>query len=117
MSVRNSFIVRDSSIKYPFFLCIFFLTIQVILIAIFYSSLPPLIPLFNSLPWGENRLALSQLIFLVPTVSIVVIFLNLYIAKLIYTKHTLVARILTVNGFLVSLLGFFALVQILLLIF
>lgn len=117
MNVKNSFIVQDSSIKYPFFLCIFFIITQLILLAVFYNNLPPLIPLFNSLPWGESRLAFSQFIFLVPAVSIIVILLNLYIAKLIYTKHTLVARILTVNGFLISLLGFLALAQILLLVF
>lgn len=117
MKFKNNILLKDGSIKYSIILCLLFAVAQVVLLAFFYRNLPPYIPLFNSLPWGEERLAFSQLIFLVPVFSIVILLVNLYIAKIIYLKHALIARLIIVNAFLIALLGFIALLQILLLIY
>lgn len=117
MNVKNSPIIRDASIKYSLIICIFFIGIQIILLGVSYTSFPPFVPFFNSLPWGTDRLALSQFVFLVPVASCIVFAVNMYIANRVYKKHTLISRILAVNSFLVSFLGLLALAQIVLLVY
>lgn len=117
MSAKISTLFKDSSIKYSLLLSFFFLIIQIILLVFFYAKLPPLIPFFNSLPWGQERLGKLELVFLVPAGTLLILILNTYIAKRIYIKHGLTSRLLSVNGLLISLLGFVALAQIMLLVF
>lgn len=117
MSAKISTLLKDSSIKYSLLLCLFFLFAQSILLAFFYFTLPPIVPFFNSLPWGTERLAASQFMLSLPMGVTIILLINLYISKRIYLKHALIARILTVNGLLISLLGFLAIAQIVLLVF
>jgi len=70
----------------------------------YYSSLPPLIPLFNQLPWGVERLGTRLSIFLPFTTALVCSVTNLVLASIIYISMPLVARIMGVTSFLVALL-------------
>lgn len=117
MNGRINLLLKDSGTKYFLLLCIVFIIAQIILTGFFYSKLPPLIPFFNSLPWGTERLSPPLFIFAVPAGVIIILLLNIYISTRIYLKHALIARILMVNVFLISLLGLMAIAQMLLLIF
>lgn len=104
--------------------------------ALVYGLLPPSIPLFFSKPWGEEQLAQTLFIFLVPGLSIFVTIFNLFITYLLTTywlsaslngkkgqntnKHleqaTLISRILAFVSFLVALLGATNIVRIVFLV-
>lgn len=77
-----------------------------IFILFFYRSLPPFIPVFNQLPWGEERLGETIMIF-IPLLSTLLIFiLNLIIATFVYKRIPLVSRMLAGTSLLIAALTF-----------
>lgn len=84
---------------------------------LFQQKLPPVVPFFNSLPWGVERLAPVSAVMLVPPVLIAIFLLNNLLTVALYKRHTLVARILSFNALLFIFLGLMAYIQIVLWIF
>lgn len=75
-------------------------------IGLSYSSLPPFVPLFNQMPWGEARLGTREQIFMPLIIVVVITIGNFLLASLLYEKIPLISRILSITTVLVS---FFAL--------
>lgn len=103
----NAFIKKiksDKIIWFSFILSFLLVLISLIYIALFYSKLPPVIPLFNQMPWGEARLAEKQNIFILPAISLFIFVTNFCIAFFVYEKMPLVCRILCATSLLVCLL-------------
>lgn len=117
MKGRINLLFRDKFLLYSLTLTAIFLTISVLLVVFSYKSLPPLIPLFNSMPWGVTRLYSSEVVLILPLVFLLVILINTTITLLIYNRFTLLSRLITFNSFLVCLLGALAYLQILFLIY
>lgn len=59
-----------------------------------YNSLPVQIPLFYSLPWGDDQLADLWMIFLLPLLMNGFIVLNLYLGKKYFSEHLIVQKII-----------------------
>jgi hypothetical protein len=57
------------------------------------NTLPPQIPLFYSLPWGENQLADTWWIFILPICLNLLFFLNNYLYKKFFSDNELVKKI------------------------
>lgn len=79
-------------------------TISYILIS--YSKLPPLLPIFNQLPWGEKRLSETSGIFIPETVVALIFLFNIFFSAIIYTRSPLISRMLAITSFLTALLSF-----------
>src|SRR6185436_16333977 len=62
-------------------------------IAAFYRRLPPYIPVFNQLPWGEERIIETVGIFIPLGIYIGIFIFNLIFTSLVYEKSPLIARI------------------------
>ncbi len=82
-----------------------FITISILFTIIKFSDLPPVVPVFNQLPWGEDRLSERVGIFLPIAVMILIFGTNSVASAMIYEKTPLISRMLSVTSFLVSLLG------------
>ncbi len=78
----------------------------------FYNKLPPFIPIFNQLPWGEQRLGTKSTIFLPILIVFLVFVCNLILSSLSYEKMPLVSRILAVTSLTVSVLVFLFMIRI-----
>ena len=89
---------------------------QIVILAFFYFSLPPLIPLFNQLPWGEDRLGHRLEIFLPSGIALLFLMSNLFLANHLYERLPLVARILSIATLLLSILSGIFTMQTLLII-
>lgn len=84
----------------------FLLTIiTIVYILLNYSKLPPLLPVFNQLPWGEQRLSSTWGIFIPSGVVLVILITNIVISSLAYPRSPLISRMFAVTGFLTSLLA------------
>lgn len=114
-NIKNLFM--DKGIRYAVFVSIAILVIELIVITIFFPKFPPLIPLFNSLSWGKDRLAFSQFIFTIPLFLFIICVANITFASFSYRRHVLLSRMVTINLLLTVSLSLIALGQILLLIF
>ncbi len=73
---------------------------------IIYTHLPPFLPLFNQLPWGEARLGIRLAVFLPFVIALLFAFVNLLIARVIYGTIPLISRMLGITSFLVLLITF-----------
>lgn len=117
MKDKFSVIIYDQFTRMSLLLSIVFLFPLIGFMLFSFSSLPPLIPFFNSMPWGEDRLANSGIVIFLPIIVFAVFMANLLQAVFSYSKFVLVARILMINTFLFLLLGILAYLQILFLTF
>ncbi len=95
---------NDRIISRGYLLSLFFLIITIVYIFFYYSSLPPFIPLFNQLPWGEMRLIETIGIFIPVAIAIAITIINFFLSASIYKKNPLVPRILTLTNLLISIL-------------
>jgi len=108
---------KDSIVRIVMAASVILILLQTILIAIFYSKLPPLIPFLNSQPWGEGRLYPASVVFAFPIILLTVFIANNLLSAAFYKSYTLIARIFSFNSLLFIILGFLAYVQIILLVF
>lgn len=103
----NAFIKKIQSDKimwFSFIFSFFLVAVSLLFIAFFYKQLPPVIPLFNQMPWGEERLSEKQDIFFPPAVTFFIFIANFSIAFFLYEKMPLVCRMLCTTSLLVCLL-------------
>jgi hypothetical protein len=78
----------------------------IIYVLINYANLPPFVPIFNQLPWGNQRLTQTQGIF-IPIIIFAIIFIfNLTFAFIVYSKNPLIARMLAATTLLVAIMNF-----------
>jgi hypothetical protein len=98
-------IKSDKIIKWSMGFAGLLLIIEAISIGIFYFSLPPLIPLFNQMPWGESRLAAKTGIFLPVLIATSFFFLNFFLLIKLYEKIPLISRMLSITTLLITLLS------------
>lgn len=99
-------IKRDKPIASAFFINIFFIIASVACILFSYAKLPPFIPVFNQLPWGEQRLG-NQITIFIPVLAALLIFaINIFTSTLIYKKIPLISRILATISLLAGILTF-----------
>lgn len=95
---------QDKLLKRLFIASFVLLLITVLYIFLNFRDLPPLLPVFNQLPWGEKRLSPTPGIF-IPSIVVFVIFIfNIIASSLSYSKSPLIARMFAVTSFLISLL-------------
>ncbi len=92
---------------------LFALTILVFLIQ---SSLPPYVPLLNNMPWGTERLLSKNILLLLPEIACVMVIISTIMVGAIYEKNILMARVLSFNMLLFTVLALLALLQIILLV-
>lgn len=97
---------QDRLIKWLFIVSFVLLVITLIIILISYSKLPPLIPLYNQLPWGESRLSSTIGIFIPLIFSLVIFVVNFLLSAASYSISPLISRIFSITTFLISLITF-----------
>lgn len=78
--------------------------LSLLLVILFFGKLPPFAPLFNQMPWGEQRIAPTIFIFLLPLLSFLIFALNIFLASYLYKKNPLISRLFSVTSFLISIL-------------
>lgn len=109
-------IVQDKTIAPAFFINVFFIILSIVFILFFYSKLPPFIPTFNQLPWGEQRLGGTLTIFIPVLVALLIFVVNIFTSTLIYKKITLISRMLAAISLLAGTLTFLFIAKTIILI-
>lgn len=85
-------------------------------IAIHFLSLPPVLPLYNQMPWGETRLGSKFEIFIPLIITFSFFLFNYFLLAKLYTAMPLVSRILGITSLLVSVLSIIFIIRTLQLI-
>ena len=82
--------------------CIFLIATTVSIIIAF-AHLPPFIPLFNQMQWGEMRLGSKEQISIPLLTAFSIYILNFFFSIALYKQMPLVSRILCITSLLVCL--------------
>ena len=117
MKEKFKLILSDQFARISLVLSLIFIIPLLIIIITTYGNLPPLIPFFNSMPWGEDRLIVSGLTVFLPLLLVIIFIGNVVLATVFYSKYVLISRITLFNCFLFLMLGLLAYLQILFLTF
>lgn len=90
--------------------------LTLILLIILWSGLPPVIPFFYSLPWGEEQLAapLSLIFFLLG--SLLLFCLNTILSLFLERVNSYIAQVLFVSTISLCLISIYTIIRILILI-
>lgn len=99
------FLSSDRTIWVSIIVSLIFIVISVFLTGLFYHNLPPLIPLFNQLPWGTDRLVDKVGLIIPSIVGLGILLGNAILTKFIYEKMPITARMLNITTFLITLLS------------
>lgn len=95
---------------------IILLSLTLFILGFFFSKLPPQVPLFYSLPWGEEQLAPPYYFFLLPGITILTI-LGAFVFSFLFPEEKFLTRALILSITLMTFLSFYNILRILLLIF
>lgn len=98
------YLKEDRLLLRLFIVTVILIIVAIIYILINYSKLPPLLPVFNQLPWGEKRLSETIGIFIPSVVVIFILVFNIIASSLAYPRSPLISRMLAVTSFLTALL-------------
>lgn len=89
-----------------------FIAAQVAYLIFKLNDLPQQVPLYYSLPWGESQLANATTLFILPSLSLALLFINNLLAVFYLNFHSLMSRLLIIFSLLFSCLSLIALFQI-----
>jgi len=95
---------KDRLVLRLFILSFIFLVLTFAYVGFNYMKLPPLLPVFNQLPWGQERLGPTFAIFTPPLMALSIFILNIFLAAFSYEKSPLLARLFAVTTCLTGLL-------------
>lgn len=90
---------------------------SIVFVLFYYNRLPPFIPIFNQLPWGEQRLGTTAAIFLPTLIAFLIFLFNLFLSELTYERLPLVSRMIAVTSLSVSIIVFLFMVKTIQLVF
>lgn len=88
--------------------------ILLIIILFTIQPLPPKLPLFYSLPWGDNQLATHKELLLIPAIIITITLLNLVISWQLHLAQSFFKKILLFSPIIISLLLIVTFIKIIL---
>jgi|WetSurMetagenome_2_1015567.scaffolds.fasta_scaffold620754_2 hypothetical protein len=81
-----------------------------------FNLLPPQVPLYYSLPWGGSQLTNASLLFILPTISLILLLINHLFAISLTKISLLLSRLLLSISLVFSFLSLIALLHIVYLI-
>jgi hypothetical protein len=101
-----SLVKSDKIIRWGMTLAFILLALHALSLAFFYITLPPVVPLFNQLPWGDDRLGVKFEIMLPLVITTLFFIFNYFLLARLYKTMPLVSRIIGVTTLLAALLSF-----------
>lgn len=99
-------IAQDKTIAFAVIVNTLIVIATIAYILFSYGKLPPFVPIFNQLPWGEQRLGNTFAIFIPAFVALLIFSVNIPISTIVYNKTPLISRMLFAISLLVGILTF-----------
>jgi hypothetical protein len=99
-------LINDRVVRHTLSATLLLIVLSLLFITLTYNHLPPVMPIYNQLPWGIERLSSRLTIFLPTAVTATFLVGNTLLIQLIYDSSPLLARILGVTNALIGLLSF-----------
>jgi hypothetical protein len=110
--LRLFYYKQDKLIFWLNLICLLYALIITVLFFGVIDLMPLKIPLFYSLPWGENQLVSHSQFLILPSIIILSSLINLTIAWHLHTSQAFIKKLVSGITFIVSSLIFLTAVQI-----
>ena len=104
-------LIPDKLSRTSYFVSLILVLLMIAGLSTIITKLPQVVPLYFTLPWGEARLAPRPMLYLLPSVSLLVMIVNLALGRLSAKLSPLLPRVLAVAALVtaammsVSLIG------------
>ena len=95
---------------------VFSTIMQLGVLALAWSRLPPLVPLWYSRPWGTDQLAPPIFLTVLPLISLLSHLINTSLAMYITTDYLIFTQSLSLSSVIVSVLSLISIVKIIFLV-
>lgn len=112
--VKHIFVNKPFSIPIRIFFII--VTLSFVMLGISLRALPPLIPLYYSLPWGEEQLVRSNQLFIIPFAMLFVFIVNFIFILFIVNKDKFITLLVLWANCFFALIGAITLFKIIVLV-
>ena len=109
-------ITSDKMTFRGFLLSLFLLILSVIYLVFYYNNLPPYIPLFNQLPWGQQRIVPTIEIFLPIGIFFLIFVINFIFTSIVYNKNPLIGRIIAATTLLIAIMNLIFIIRTVLIV-
>lgn len=97
-------IKNDSVLFWCYLVSIFLLIITIIVAILTFSHLPPVLPLYNKMPWGYQRLGKTIEVFIPSLILFFCLLINSFFSAK-FISNPLISRLIAVTTFVVALLA------------
>lgn len=104
-------VLGDRILLIGFLISFILIILTLIYILIFYKNLPPFVPLFNQLPWGETKLGEKYQIFIPLLITFLIAIINCFLSFAFYKRIPLISRIFCITSSFVSFLTFLFIIR------
>lgn len=113
-SIRETaeILVPDSFGRTNYLVAFLISVVMIIMIAALYGKTPQFVPLYFTLPWGEARLAHKVMLYILPSISILILIFNLALGRLSTKLSPLLPRVLAVSTVVITSMLMIALLGI-----
>lgn len=101
ISVDPTTLVPKSSARIYYYITFWIIVLQSAVIAFLWRSLPRVVPLFFTEPWGEARLAPRLFIWLIPVLSFLTLVINLTLGRWSKNESAVLSYTLAVSTLVV----------------
>ena len=114
MKNRQTFSIRETAEtlvpdrlgRASYLIGIILIAVMGLLITVLLQSLPKVVPLYFTLPWGEARLASKLSMYLLPGLSLIFMIINLALGRALRPVSTLLPKVLAVStAVIISMMG------------
>ena len=116
MKSKIKLLLRYRSSKWGLRIFLLFFTFSLGMLFLKWQNLPPEVPLYYSLPWGEEQLTTPFSLLILPLSSFFIFLLNFFLASIFLEKEPWLLRILILTATIFSFLSTLALIKIIFLI-
>src|SRR5947209_2089253 len=89
MNALTNRLFADKIVTLAFWVALFLLVLYSLLLVLFFQKLPPLLPIFNQMPWGVARVG-TRVELLIPfTIAFGMFVINTFLSLSVYEKFPL----------------------------
>lgn len=106
-------LLENKTTRFSIRLSFSLLALVIFLIIIFWSKLPPQLPLFYSKTWGKDQLASKWWFLILPFICFLMVILDLRLASIFLKKESLLAKILIWTVVILTLLTSTTIIRVL----
>ncbi len=110
------YLLTNKPFSIPIRIFVLIIIASFIILGVTLRVLPPLVPLYYSLPWGEEQLVRTSQLFILPFTTLLVFIINFLLILFVANKDRFITLLILWGNCFIALIGAITLFKIILLV-